>query len=356
MRAVGYFRPERRQVQPGKRDNVVHMVWSGAHHWWLTSQCVGNVRKLAVALTVFGAVMSPVSAATASAATASAGTIPATTTSYYERTASPKTLYRQGEKAGKAAAQGIVILDFGRPGVDGPRFGMMAYSGAFVSFAAIEAGVKSYIRAYYRYAPGYTKLNVAVGTNNSCGAGQPCGVTLSCGCPDEPPNFVAWGQHFGLTVEQLDNWAGALRAQYGYTDQVRAVAADDAEPAYDPGYQNTFDVLKGYANFVAGTFPPMVDFGSAESNYWTEAQLLQVADGFRPDVPMPQIYYANQAEQWAGLLHYAKTHLHKVIDIYGVLTMGAGTNTPQIAYADMLQALSSVTDQGTIPWLSTIHR
>ena len=338
-------------MQPGKRDNLLNMVWSGAHHWWVTSQCVGNVKKLAVALTALGAVMSPVGAATASAAA-----MPATTTSYYERIASPKMLYRQGEKAGKAAAQGIVILDFGRPGVDGPRFGTMAYSGAFVSFAAIKAGVKSYIRAYYRYAPRYTKLDVAVGTNNSCGAGQPCGRTLSCGCPDEPPNFVAWGRHFALTVEQVDNWAGALRAQYGYTDQVRAVAADDAEPAYDPGYQNTFDVLKGYANFVDGTFPPMVDFGSAESNYWTEAQLLQVAYGFRPDVPMPQIYYAAQAEQWAGLLQYAKARLGKVIDIYGVLTTGAGTNTPQIAYADMLQAVSSVTDQGAIPWLSTIHR
>ncbi len=311
---------------------------------------MGKVEKLAVTLTVFGAVVGPVGAATATAA------VPATTTSYYERTASLKTLYRQGEKAGKAAAQGIVILDFGRPGVDGPRFGTMAYSGAFVSFAAIKAGVKSYIRAYYRYAPPYTKLNVAVGTNNSCGAGQPCGKTLSCGCPDEPPNFVAWGRHFALTVEQVDNWAGALRAQHGYTDQVRAVAADDAEPAYDPGFQNTFDVLKGYANFVDGTFPPMVDFGSAESNYWTKAQLLQVAYGFRPDVPMPQIYYATQADQWAGLLQYAKARFGKMVHIYGVLTMGAGTNTPQIAYADMLQAVSGVTDQGAIPWLSTIHR
>jgi hypothetical protein len=327
------------------------MVCSGAHHWWVTSRCVGNVKKLAVAITALGAVMSPVGAATASAAA-----MPSTTTSYYERTASPKMLYRQGEKAGKAAAQGIVILDFGRPGVDGPRFGTMAYSGAFVSFAAIEAGVKSYIRAYYRYAPSDTNLNVAVGTNNSCGSGQPCGGTLSCGCPDEPPNFAAWGQHFAMAVEQVDNWAGTLRAQYGYTDLVRAVAGDDAEPAYDPGYQNTFDVLEGYADFVDGTFPPMVDFGSAESNYWTEAQLLQVANGFRPDVAMPQIYYATQAEQWAGLLQYAKTRLGKVINIYGVLTTGARTNTPQIAYADLLQAVSSVTDQGAIPWLSTIHR
>ena len=96
-----------------------------------------------------------------------------------------------------------------------------------------------------------------------------------------------------------------------------------------------------------------MDFGSAEANYWTEAQLLQVAYGFRPDVPMPQIYYATQADQWAALLHYAKTRLGKVLRIYGVLTTGAGTNTPQIAYADMLDAVYSVTNQGAIPWLST---
>jgi len=71
---------------------------------------------------------------------------------------------------------------------------------------------------------------------------------------------------------------------------------------------------------------------------------------------MPQNHYATQAEQWARLLYYAKTRLRKVIDIYGVLTMGAGTNTPQIAYADMLQAASGFTDQGAISWLSTIHR
>ena len=190
---------------------ICSMASSGAHRRRVTTQRVGHIKKLAVTIMALGAVMSPVGAATASAATASATAMPATTTSYYERTANPKMLYRQGEKAGKTAEQGIVILDFGRPGVDGPRFGTMAYSGAFVSFAAIKAGVKSYIKAYFRYAPHYTKLNVAVGTNNSCGTGQPCGGTLSCACPDEPPNFVAWGRHFAHTVEQVDDWAALFR-------------------------------------------------------------------------------------------------------------------------------------------------
>ena len=58
---------ERHHVQPGKRDNLLNMVRSGAHLWWVTSRCVGNVKKLAVALTAFGAVTSPVGAATAAA-------------------------------------------------------------------------------------------------------------------------------------------------------------------------------------------------------------------------------------------------------------------------------------------------
>ncbi len=66
---------ERHQVQPGKRDNLLNMVWSGAHHWWETSQCVGNVKKLAVALTALGAVTSPVFAATAAAAATPAASV-----------------------------------------------------------------------------------------------------------------------------------------------------------------------------------------------------------------------------------------------------------------------------------------
>jgi len=286
---------------------------------------------------------------------AGATTIPATTTSYYEPNANLKMLYHQGEAAGKAGAQGIVILDFGRPADNGSSDGTLSFSSAFISFTAIAAGVESYITGYYRYAPSYTDLNVAVGTNNSCGTGQPCGTTLSCGCPDEPPDLVAWGGQFALAVEQIGDWAAAVRADNGFTDDVRVVAADDAEPAYDPEYENTYAVLAGYAEAVDGAFPSMVDYGSADADFWTEAQLFQVAYGFRPDVPMPQIYYSFQALQWAALLHYAKARRGEVMAIYGVLTTGAGTNSPESAYADMLGAAAVIDNQSSIPWLSTIH-
>jgi len=276
------------------------------------------------------------------------------TKSYYERDASPKALYLQGEAAGKAASQGIVILDFGRPAVEGASYGTAGYGGAFVPLASIAAGVESYITAYYRYAPSFTFLNVAVGTNNSCGTGQPCGKTTSCGCPDEPPNFTTWGGQLAVAVEDIGIWASAYKADNGFTDDVRVVAADDIEPAFDPGYYNTYNLLAGYAAAVGGYFPPLVDYGSAETSDWTEGQLLQVAYGFPPDVAMPEIYYPADAAEWAALLSYAKSHLGKVIQIYGVLTEGSGSNAPGVAYIDMLQAVANVTHQVSIPWTSTI--
>src|SRR5580704_11778014 len=119
----------------------VDMTRSGAHNrlanrrrraWW---------EKPALALVCCVAVVSPICTAVAGAAP-----IPTTTTSYYEHNANPLTLYRQGEAAGKAGEQGIVILDFGRPADNGVNYGTLSFSGSFLSFNAIGAGVENYIR------------------------------------------------------------------------------------------------------------------------------------------------------------------------------------------------------------------
>ncbi len=233
-----------------------------------------------------------------------------------------------------------------------PPTGHSATTAVFLPLPSIATAVESYVSVYYRYAPRFTTLDVAVGTNNSCGTGQPCGATI-CGCPDEPTSYVTWGGQLALTVEQVGAWANSLKARERYTDDVRVVAADDVEPAFDPGYYNTYDLLDGYAKTVGGFYPALVDYGSAEG-VWSERQLLQVAYGFPPDVPMPEIYYPTDAADWAALLAYAKTKLNEKMEIYGVLTDGPGTDSPGSAYAYMLQALASVTDQQSIPWSSTI--
>lgn len=231
----------------------------------------------------------------------------------------------------------------------------MGLRGAFISLAAIATAVQSYVRAYYQSAPSDTTLTVAIGTNNSCGTGQPCGQVI-CGCPDEPTSFAAWGGEFALTVEQVGAWTTAMKLQNGFTDDLHIVAADDAEPGFDPAFENTYAVLEGYAEVVAGPYPAMVDYGSADAHYWTEDQLLQVAYGFQPDVPMPEIYNSTEATEWASLLRYAKFRHHETVVIYGVLTGGSGTNSPQTAYADILDSVTRVTGQQSIDWVSTITR
>ncbi|MGH9106329.1 MAG: hypothetical protein ACRDZX_10930 [Acidimicrobiales bacterium] len=304
---------------------------------------------------VLAVVASVMAAGAAGPAPAGAQPAPAGTRSYYEHDATATTLARQGERAGRSAAKGIVILDFGRPAYDAGVYGTMGYNGLFVPTEAVRAGVEAYIAGYFRNAPSYTTLDVAVGTNNSCGPGQPCGNVASCGCPDEPPDLVAWGGQLAVTVEEVRAWVSGFRAREGYTDDVRVVAADDAEPAYDPEFHNTYAVLAGYAKAVGSAQPAMVDYGSAEANFWSEDQLLQVAYGFSPDVPMPEIYYPAQVHQWASLVAWAKLRRHKRVSIFGVLTGGTGTVRAGTAYAEMLAAVGRLTDQKTIPWLSTIR-
>jgi hypothetical protein len=310
----------------------------------------GGVLKTAAKLAAVVSVTLATQASTAAAGYAS--TALHHTTSYYERTSNPAVLYRQGERAGKAGAQGIVILDFGRPADNGITYGTIGFDGTFLALTSIATAVQSYISGYYRWAPSYTTLDVGLGTNNSCGPGQPCdGPT--CGCSDEPANFAIWGGQLALTVELVEDWAKQVQAKYGYTDNVTVVGADDAEPGFDPAYANTYDLLEGYAQMVGGTSPAMVDYGSADADYWTEDQLFQVAYGFRPDVPMPEIYQPQQANEWGQLMQFAKSH-HKDVSIFGVLTGGPGTQGPQLAYTEMLQAAATITDQQSIPWLSTM--
>ncbi len=53
--------------------------------------------------------------------------------------------------------------------------------------------------------------------------------------------------------------ADVLKSRSGFTDTVTVLAGDDAEPAFDPTYQNTYDLMLGYADAVRGYQPAMID-------------------------------------------------------------------------------------------------
>jgi len=275
------------------------------------------------------------------------------TTSYYETSASTAVLGSQGQTAGRSGMQGLVVLDFGRPASDGTSDGTLDFSHNVASFAEITAGVESYVTAYYDSAPASTRLDVVVGTNDSCGVNQPCGSVV-CGCPDEPSSYITWGQELASTVEQLNAWSARVASSNGFTDTVHVWAGDDAEPAFDPGFDNTRYVMQGYAQEVGGSYPPMVDYGSADPGIWTNDELLQIANGFSPNVAMPEMYTPGQVSEWASVLSYAKTHYGEDVTLFGVMTVAASTEAPQNAAADTLAALAPVTGQSSIRWVSTI--
>ena len=285
---------------------------------------------------------------------AGAAAMPATTTSHYEATVDPAALNAQGRAAGRAGTQGLVILDFGRPAVSGSTSGTMDFNGGFVSLDSIVAATASYVQGYFATAPANLRLDVAIGTNNSCGTGQPCGGIV-CGCRFEPPSFAAWGARQAAVVEQAQSEATSLRSRSGFTDVVTVVAGDDAEPAFDPGYQNTYDLLAGYANAVGGFQPAMIDYGSAERGFWSSDQLLQIADGFRPNLAVPEVYFHSQVSSWASLASYAKAR-GRVLTVFGVLTNAPNGASPQTGYGSLLSAIQPITGQAAIRWTSNISR
>lgn len=283
---------------------------------------------------------------------ASAGTVPPTR-SFFEPSAATRTLAAQGAAAGRGGEQGIVILDFGRPAERGGILGTIAFDGGFQSLSAIESGVEAFVTAYFHDAPAQTSLAVALGTNDSCGPAQPCGPTV-CGCNDEPTSLYAYGAALANAVVDLSAWAAQYRAANGDTDLVHVVAADDIEPAYDPGFSNTEALLDGYATTVGGSQPAMVDYGSADPDVWSEAQLLKVAWGFPPDVVMPEIYDPAQVNQWVSVVRYA-ARLGTPMRVQGVLAAPGASVSPPEAYAQLSAALSTVGQRG-LAWYSEIVR
>ena len=297
-------------------------------------------------------VVAGVTASAASAASAASTVpVPSPTTSHYETTTDPGTLVAQGETTGRAGSQGLVILDFGRPAAAGSVSGTDDFSGTFVSFASIVTGVEGFAHGYFATAPAHLQLDVAIGTNDSCGPGQPCG-TVVCGCTDEPQDFGTWGAQLAQAVMEVDAYTASLKRDSGYTDTVTVMAGDDAEPAFDPEYTNTYDLMAGYSAAVGGYQPAMIDFGSADAGFWSEGQLLQIADGFKPNLAVPEIYTSTDATAWSSLVAFAQQG-GQTLTIYGVLTTESVT-LPQDSYGTLVGLLRPITGQSSIRWLTTI--
>ena len=158
--------------------------------------------------------------------------LPPVTISQYEHSTTPATLDAQGCNAGKGRKTGLVILDFGRPAFKSGAYGTLDFAGNFQWNVPINKAVEAYMIGYMRCRPAGLKgmLSVARGTNNSCS-----NEDLRC-CPNkcglEPPSFTKAGYWWAWRTNQVEKWV----ISKGWKFKVRATAAIDAEPAWDPPF------------------------------------------------------------------------------------------------------------------------
>ncbi len=136
-------------------------------------------------------------------------------------------------------------------------------------------------------------------------------------------------------------WAGATVALSGYLkahgyDHVTAAAADDVEPAWDPGFTRTFRFFKGFDSANQGHL--IYNYGSLDGGVgqvWSLRQAFFVAGGMREARAVPEIYTHEMAAQWAELAHLAARRYHRTIQIEGLMTQhwtncaGCGYTAPR---------------------------
>jgi hypothetical protein len=253
-------------------------------------------------------------------------TKPRATISIYEYTTRRAPYFRQGCRAARRGATGVVILDFGKPAYDGHTYGTILFSGVF-------AGNKKITRAMLAYASGYSHclrrgshdvIQLARGTSNYH--------------PSVPSAFHA-GRKWARETMTLQH---AL-STHGLSDRVTSAAADDVEPAWDRSFHHTRDFFRGFRD--ARTGHTLYNFGSLDGgvgSIWNARQAFFVTSGMRYARAIPEIYNHAMAREWAELAHIARHRYHRPLRFAGVMTTHTSGNhgmKPRVAHKTLLRAL-----------------
>jgi len=263
-------------------------------------------------------------------------TKPRATISIYEYTTRRAPYFRQGCRAARRGATGVVILDFGKPAYDGHTYGTILFSGVF-------AGNKKITRAMLAYASGYSHclrrgshdvIQLARGTSNYH--------------PSVPSAFHAgrkWARETMTLQHQL--------RQTHLDAHVVSAAADDVEPAWDRSFRRTRDFYRGYASTRVGH--SLYNYGSLDGGIvdgvWSVHQAFYVTGGMRYARPIPEIYNKTMARQWAALAQVARRRYHRTIKFAGVMTMHTSSNhgmKPRDAHLALVRQLA-IQGHGSAP-------
>jgi hypothetical protein len=256
-------------------------------------------------------------------------TRPRATISIYERTTRRMVFFRQGCRASRRGATGVVILDFGKPAYNGHTYGTILFSGAF-------AGNKAITRAMLAYASGYSHclqrgshdvIQLARGTSNYH--------------PSVPSTFHA-GRKWARETMTLQH---QLRETH-LDAHVVSAAADDVEPAWDRGFRRTRDFYRGYASTRVGH--ALYNYGSLDggivSGIWSVHQAFFVTGGMRYARAIPEIYNKAMAREWAALAQVARRRYHRPLKFAGVMTEHTSSNRgmkPRDAHRALVRELAA---------------
>jgi hypothetical protein len=253
----------------------------------------------------------------------------ATTLSIYEHTIHPWILSAQGCSAARRHENGIVVLDFGKPAFARGGYGTILFSGRFATNHHITTAMLGYAHGYVRCLPrGSTAaIEIARGTSNYH--------------PSVPSAYEA-----GVRWARETNRLGRILSRKGLDAHVESAAADDAEPAWDPGFRRTREFFHGFRASVHGH--TMFDYGSLDGGVgavWSARQAWFVAGGLRHTKALPEIYNSAMADQWAELARIARGRYHRAVHFAGVMTQGTSSCgcglRPQAAHRMLADALDA---------------
>ncbi|MGH3528993.1 MAG: hypothetical protein ACRDQ6_17015, partial [Pseudonocardiaceae bacterium] len=290
---------------------------------------------IAISLAAAGAVLIPASPAFAAQTQAHVDT------AFYVTTTDASTIETDACNAAANDAPGaarLTVLDFGAQYSDGsgtkPAPNGLSGEPTKLTIAQIETLAEDYALYWWGCTNDTSTLDLALGTNNSTASGGIGWVS------------TAGGQAWANVVNDVQNWV------QNNVGQVIVDGANDFEPAFGPSSSATDaeNWANGYSN--AGTSTNYYDFGSADgcsktahsntycTNGWYQYNAWYVSWGASAAYPLPEIYYASNAQQWTQVSYFGATGEGGRIDIQGPMTDQNDLN-PTVAWNDLWNGLNT---------------
>jgi hypothetical protein len=283
---------------------------------------------------------------------------PTATTSRYVSTLDPATLADQGCRAASANQNGVIVLDFGSPRIQGAEYGTRMFgTGSFISTTQIALAAEQFSQGYWNCSSSNAQLTLAIGTTN-CGY-----IPGKTGCNINSTNITAeHGQAWRQMVKQVSNWVN----QSGYAARISIGGANDIELNWCSA-QETRAWVDGYFSTAPTELFALYNFGACDGcpylssqnwvlpNDWTKDDVWYVSEGAWTTYMLPEIYLTNgwNASQWYLMSAWAYTNKSGAINFRGSFTqwqacqdVGGCTstgNTPTAGWTQLYNALNADT-------------